>query len=259
MRFHLRNHNCKHLVLGIAFDAGYAPFLDEVLTAYDHSRAIILEGSPTVPDIASLGLNTTHFDDLFRNEKFPDQSKKASTTPNPSTWAGVSSFVPSSTPISSPTINLKNGPTKKPAPKQQSWSPGPRGLDPALHVDTKALTKIKQRTGSNKLCNNPYLRGPCSKGDDCDFTHDYALTDTDFAALQWLARLVPCGSGQDCDNDYCIYGHHCPAFSANNGMGKGLKNEKGELVCDTFGCRYGIEGHPPGTFVKTPRKEKYEY
>lgn len=28
-RWHLRNHNCKQILLGISHDAGYAPFLDE--------------------------------------------------------------------------------------------------------------------------------------------------------------------------------------------------------------------------------------
>jgi len=261
MRFHLRNYNCKHIFLGIAFDAGYAPFLDEVLTPDDYARTIILEGSPTVREIASLGLNSVHFEGLFRNDKLPSQSMRPATVPNPNTWAGVSSFIPSSTPISSPTINLKNGPTKKPTIKQ-SWTPEPRGRDPALTVDKTVLSKIKQRTGSNKLCNNHYLRGPCGKGDDCDYEHNHKATDEEYTALQWLTRQVPCGNGQDCDNEYCIYGHHCPAFSANHGMGDGTygkRSEKGEFVCMIFGCRYGSEGHPPGTVIKTPRKEKYEY
>lgn len=29
-RFHLKNQNCKQILLGISHDAGYAPFLDEV-------------------------------------------------------------------------------------------------------------------------------------------------------------------------------------------------------------------------------------
>jgi len=30
-RWHLRNNNCKQILLGISHDAGYAPFLDEVV------------------------------------------------------------------------------------------------------------------------------------------------------------------------------------------------------------------------------------
>ena len=44
MRWHLRNHNCKQILLGISHDAGYAPFLDEVVKQDARSRVAIIEG-----------------------------------------------------------------------------------------------------------------------------------------------------------------------------------------------------------------------
>jgi len=260
MRFHLRNHNCKQILLGISHDAGYAPFLDEVLNQDDRNRVTILEGPPTVRELASTGLNILNFSTIFRSEKLSDRSVPSATMPN--TWAGVSSFIPSQSPTQSPTINLKNGTSKKstptPAPAKLAWNPGPRGLDPPIAVNAVVLDKIKRRTTSNKLCNNHYLRGPCAKGDDCCFEHDHPATEEDLKAIAYLTRLNPCTNGQDCEQEYCIYGHHCPAFSGNTGIGnagKAERGEKGELVCTTYGCRFGSEGHPPGTIIKLPRKE----
>lgn len=53
-RWHLRNHNCKKLLLGISHDAGYAPFLDEVVKHNDRSRVTIIEGPPTVSGDSNL-------------------------------------------------------------------------------------------------------------------------------------------------------------------------------------------------------------
>ena len=77
----------------------------------------------------------------------------------------------------------------------------------------QVLDKIKRRTNSNKLCNNHYLRGPCAKGDDCCFEHKYKATEEDMKAIAFLTRLNPCTSGQDCDLEFCIYGHHCPSVT----------------------------------------------
>ena len=43
-KWHLRNVNCKQIVLGISHDSGYAPFLDEILRNEETRRRIsILE------------------------------------------------------------------------------------------------------------------------------------------------------------------------------------------------------------------------
>ena len=194
-----------------------------------------------------------NFNALFRTKKLTD---RVGSPTLPSTWAGVTSIVPPPTAIS-PVI--KNGtPTsltinKKPPQttiSKLNWSPEPRGLDPPITVNAVVLDKIKRRTNNNKLCNNHYLRGPCAKGSDCCFEHDYKATEEDLKAIAYLTRLNPCTKGQECEVEFCIYGHHCPSVAVLNG-GK-------EIVCQAFGCRFGRDDHPPDTVILRPRKEKWE-
>ncbi|TVY81394.1 hypothetical protein LSUE1_G008034, partial [Lachnellula suecica] len=256
MRWHLRNHNCKQILLGISHDAGYAPFLDEVVGQDERCRITIIEGYPTVRELSATGLQIINFNSIFRPDKLLDRLVSSPTPPN--TWAGVTSIAPPppASPVGTP---LKNGHTasspltinKKPTTTsipRLAWSPGPRGLDPPITVNATVLDKIKRRTTANKLCNNHYLRGPCAKGSDCCFEHEYKATDEDLKAIAYLTRLNPCLNGQNCELEFCIYGHHCPSVTVG----------KGEVTCMAFGCRFGREDHPPGTVVKHPRKEKWE-
>ena len=73
-------------------------------------------------------------------------------------------------------------------------------------------------------------------------------------AIAHLTRLNPCLAGQECDLEYCIYGHHCPSVvmvASANGKDK-------EPVCQAFGCRFAKEDHPVGTVIKHPRKGRWE-
>ena len=81
--------------------------------------------------------------------------------------------------------------------------------------------------------------------DECCFEHDYKCTKDEINAISFLARLNPCISGQDCDTENCIYGHHCP--SVVNIAGK-------DPVCSQFGCKFGEDDHPYGAIIKHPRK-----
>lgn len=241
IRWNLRNHNCKQIVLGVSHDAGYAPFLDEILRDEPSRRRItIVEGTPAVRDLASSGLNILNLNaELFRPEKLVDkalreaatQATQATVSPI-STVAGMSPLPPpSATTVNN---NAQNNPSyataiksaspppqvtlpfqpksakalaarrEKPAP----WNPGPRGLDPPLTVNQNSLENIKKRKDTNKLCNNHYLRGPCTKGDACCFEHKYRPNENEKTAIAFLARLNPCTNGQDCAVNDCIYGHH---------------------------------------------------
>ncbi|TVY24130.1 hypothetical protein LHYA1_G007805 [Lachnellula hyalina] len=261
MRWHLRNHNCKQILLGISHDAGYAPFLDEVVSQDDRNRITIIEGYPTVRELAATGIQIMNFNALFRSDKLVDRLVPVSSPTPPSTWAGVTSIAPppsssispvikNGTPSTTSTINKKPPTANTTTIPKVNWSPEPRGLDPPITVNAVVLDKIKRRTNNNKLCNNHYLRGPCAKGSECCFEHDYKATDEDLKAIAYLTRLNPCTKGQDCELEFCIYGHHCPSVVMLNG-GK-------EVVCQAFGCRFAREDHPPGTVIKHPRKEKWE-
>ncbi len=244
MRWHLRNHNCKQILLGISHDAGYAPFLDEVVKPDDRCRITILEGPPTVRELSATGLQILNFKDIFRAQKLINRiSSEASPPP---TWAGVIAIppLPSASPASVKSSGLA---VKKPtALINPVWVPSPRGLDPPTRANAETIQKIRSR--EKKLCNNHYLRGMCAIGDECCFEHKFKPTEEDLKAVAYLTRLNPCSNGQDCEQEDCIYGHHCPSVS----YGKGGK----EPICNAFSCRFGVDAHPPGCQIKNPRKER---
>lgn len=131
-------------------------------------------------------------------------------------YAGVTSAPAVSPP---PTLKLPLAPRQTNVPKtakQPPWNPGARGLDSPLKVNQSVLDNIKKRTGSSKLCNNHYLRGPCAKKDTCGFEHNYKPNAEEKVAISFLARLNPCTNGQECDIADCIYGHHVSPQSCQN-------------------------------------------
>ncbi|KAK4139453.1 uncharacterized protein C8A04DRAFT_33052 [Dichotomopilus funicola] len=69
--WHLRNINCKQVILGISHDTGYALFLDNLFQdSQVRFRVIVLEGITTVPEIVKTGVNILNLNDsLFRSEK----------------------------------------------------------------------------------------------------------------------------------------------------------------------------------------------
>ena len=175
MRWHLRNHNCKQILLGISHDAGYAPFLDEVVsTEDDRKRVTIIEGPPVVQELSDTNLQVLSFANIFRTDKLvnrpePERDASPSATNGVTTWAKLTSFP--SNPNPTPLL-LKNDTNGNVVKKTSSvaitvkpiWVPEPRGLDPKLDVNAVVLDRVKRRMGMEKLCNNHYLRGPCAKG-----------------------------------------------------------------------------------------------
>lgn len=226
-RWNLRNTNCKQVVLGISHDAGYAPFLDEILQDEGTRRLVtILEGCPTVREIKATNVHIMgQIDTLFRAEKLVDRTPrhpspvgtKAApvTSATAASAAGGGSYariipgagLPRQMTFPIPLQPKPNGASRG-TPKPAPWSPGPRGCDPAPNYSPQAMESIKKRKEGHKLCNNHYLRGPCSKGDACCFVHDYKPTQDERNAIAFLARLNPCGMGQECEAEDCIYGHN---------------------------------------------------
>ncbi|KAM0427017.1 hypothetical protein ACHAPT_007915 [Fusarium lateritium] len=256
-------------IRGIGHDAGYAPFLDEVLQD-DSSRNCVslLKSTPLVRELEALKMNVIGFDSIFRTTKITDKTpvespvaprpnvtvhqisptvvppvqavltpatSTASMSPPAASWAKVTK---SATPP--PQLTMPLPPKQQTAtnnrnksPPQPAWNPGPRGLDQPITVGLQAMESIKRRAGNDKLCNNHFLRGPCTRIDICPFVHTYKPTQEELRALAMLSRQNPCTRGQDCDVEDCIYGHHCPNVS--NG------------VCTRQYCRFKPESHPPGT------------
>ncbi|KAM5351930.1 hypothetical protein ACJ41O_004653 [Fusarium nematophilum] len=266
-RWHLRNHNCKHILLGIGHDAGYAPFLDEVLQDEDsRNRVSLLKSVPMVRELESLKMNTFEFDDIFRTTKLTDKTtiekptvqqadvnghqasptsappaqavltpatSNASMSPPAASWAKVTRSASPPPQLTMPLPPKQNSGARNKTPPQPSWSPGPRGLDQPITVGLQAMEGIKRRAGNDKLCNNHFLRGPCTRIDVCPFVHTYKPTQEELRALAMLSRQNPCTRGQECDVEDCIYGHHCP--NVING------------VCTRQYCRFKVDSHPPGT------------
>ncbi|KAI0384900.1 hypothetical protein F5Y04DRAFT_248021 [Hypomontagnella monticulosa] len=245
MDFHVRNFNCKHLLLGVSHDPGYTQIVHDIVRTDDFRRRVtLIEGSPAVKEIAESGISITHFGHIFRHEKLPveaQQDQRTSLIPSLSYAAAISQPTASPPPQITLPIALKRTatpvrPRKTPTP---AWNPGPRGLDPPIQVNQAVFDRLKKRKDHEKLCNNHFLRGPCTKGDECMFDHNYNPTKEEKNVIAFFARLNPCTSGQDCEADNCIYGHHCPTVF--NG------------VCTHPHCKFRVEDHPPGTKFKYPR------
>ncbi|KAI1139832.1 hypothetical protein F5Y05DRAFT_380217 [Hypoxylon sp. FL0543] len=255
--FHLRNFNCKQVLLGVSHDAGYAsPLGDIIHNEGTKQRITILEGVPTAEDIVATGISITSFKHIFRSEKLrvkspqvkspPANTMSASRVPfNGASYAAITSQAkPASPPpkIALP-LALKPatpaGPSKRAPTPAAAWNPGPHGLDPPIPVNAAVLERMKRRKEQEKLCNNHFLRGPCTKGDECSFEHNYNPTKDEKNVIALFARLNPCTRGQECDVDTCIYGHHCP--SVVNGW------------CTHPHCKFRVDEHPPGTKFKYQR------
>ncbi|KAF4462756.1 c-x8-c-x5-c-x3-h zinc finger [Fusarium albosuccineum] len=247
---------------------GYAPFLDEVLEDETSKKCVsLIKSIPLVRELESLKMNVIEFDSIFRTTKLTDKSpiekqtvqkpdvgthqpsptvilptqavltpatSNASMSPPAASWAKVTKSATPPPQLTMPLPPKQNSTSaRNKTPPQPAWSPGARGLDPSVTVGLQAMESIKRRAGNDKLCNNHFLRGPCTRIDSCPFVHNYKPTQEELRALAMLSRQNPCTRGQECDVDDCIYGHHCPNVS--------------NLVCTRQYCRFKVDSHPPGT------------
>lgn len=212
-RWHIKSPACKHLLLGISHDAGYAPFLDEIFTkGQDGDRVSLIEGFPTHKDIARTGVNVINMtSSVFRAEKLIDRQTGLVNDSTPSTI--FNDFV-TTTPTAgaSPPRQIKLLIPAKAAPKKASnpaWVPGPRGLDPPVSCTQAGMDTVKKRAADKKPCNVFYLRDACPRGiSDCPFDHRQKMSKDEKNAIAFLSRTNPCQNGQDCTNEDCIYGHN---------------------------------------------------
>ncbi|EFX04029.1 ccch zinc finger DNA-binding protein [Grosmannia clavigera kw1407] len=114
---------------------------------------------------------------------------------------------------------------------QAQWNPGPRGLDSPITYSMAVVESVRMRP--HKLCNKFVLLRWCPKGDSCPYVHPTKPSADEVAALTYMSRVSPCTSGQDCDVDDCIYGHHCPSVQ--------------DGYCMHPYCKFEEHEHPPHT------------
>ncbi|KAK8149818.1 hypothetical protein G3M48_005429 [Beauveria asiatica] len=263
-RWHLRNQNCRQILLGVAPEGGYSGFLEDLFRVEPAARdriSIIEGGVALAADLKATGANTTRLDrDLFRADKPVERipvhavSAAVGRTASPSGSVASSGGGANSSTFSyahaitngtpPPTMSIPLAPNKpsprpprtsphggtttttttttnipspsspsspqyqKIPPQQPDWHPGARGLDEPIIVNVAVMDAVKKRKDTDKLCNNHFLRGPCAKGDGCNFVHVYKPNAEEINAIAVLARQNPCTHGQDCENWECIYGHH---------------------------------------------------
>lgn len=247
-RWNLRSHNCKQVFLGVSHDAGYAPFLDEILQDEDTRRRVtLLEGFPTVRELRATGVNidTDLTATIFRTDNivanpsngysrgYTRREESSTTSSSPSlrsasppampvlpsngSWAVVTGGASPPPKLTTPLANRIPAPAKTTKEEPPKWSPGPRGLDEPVYATADALEAIKNRDKNDKYCNNFYLRGNCPKRyNGCYFNHDAKPTAEELNALKLLTRTNPCGAGQDCYIEDCIYGHHVSSFQRHD-------------------------------------------
>lgn len=116
-KWHLRNSNCKQVILGISHDAGYAPFLDELFQdASIRIRVTVLEGIPTVRELSSTGVNILNLNHkLFRSEKLVDRTLIESCVESVLSETGARTASVTSASTSTPATSAASTPAQAPA------------------------------------------------------------------------------------------------------------------------------------------------
>ncbi|KAG6183152.1 hypothetical protein E4U48_004491 [Claviceps purpurea] len=242
VKWHSRNYNCKHVLMGISHDPSYTSFLDGIALDEDQcERLTVLEGlSAQTADVPSNIKRASLGNELFRTDGHSDRdapiwplgawatvpracnpARSVTSTSTRRSYADVANSTlrsPPPLPPSPKTSLVPPKPIARPVqvryqqvpPQRPDWNPGPRGLDEPIAVSVSVMESVKRRRDSEKLCNNHFLRGPCTKGARCYFVHNYSPSKEEIDAIAVLARQNPCVNGQACKAKACIYGHHHP-------------------------------------------------
>lgn len=227
--------------MGISHDPSYTSFLDGIALEEDQrERLTVLEGlSAQTADVPSNIKRASLGNELFRTDGHTDRdapiwplgawatvpracntARSVTSTSTRRSYANVANSTlrsPPPLPPSPKTYQLvPPKPIARPVqvryqqvpPQRPDWNPGPRGLDEPIAVSVSVMESVKRRRDSEKLCNNHFLRGPCTKGARCYFVHNYSPSKEEIDAITVLARQNPCVTGQRCKAKACIYGHH---------------------------------------------------
>jgi hypothetical protein len=203
LEWHLKNYNCRSIVLGVSHDNGYARVLKRLENERENfDKIYLLEGPPFGRELEALRFKRIKYEDVFSSEKF-DVYNRSPVLPVAS---------PAATKAGGPVTSYASAVTAAPmiTPPSSTGHASPR-LQKAQPTFTEsqiqeAIRKIKSLRP--KPCNNFYLKRECSYGDDeCTFGHNYPLKDVDIAAMRRLAQQKQCNFGKECINERCYYSH----------------------------------------------------
>ncbi|GAA5991052.1 hypothetical protein JCM11641_006604 [Rhodosporidiobolus odoratus] len=236
IRLYSKLASCKLVLAGCSHDNGYAHLFSSLETesAAQFAKVYLLKSYLDVAaELKRLNLRTVAFDGLFEPKKLVS-------------WAQVG---PPATPRKhSPPRSAENGATPVPgqvgfktpktAKKKDRGSDKENGYEGGK-VKTFALVPLDQNKPLSKqnppCCNQHYLAPPCWVGDNCKYSHHYALSAKQLVQLRQDAKKSPCVNalkGKPCEPN-CFAGHVCPF---KEGCRYGLT------------CRFNVPGmHPPGT------------
>ncbi|EGE85048.2 CCCH zinc finger DNA binding protein [Blastomyces dermatitidis ATCC 18188] len=235
-KLHAGNVHCKHIVFAASTDNGYARLLGPYSSSPEFcKRVTMLEGPPFEKELAELKnrYRTTSFPTLFRDTKLPPIRRVSfSATPmyeptpskSPPSYAHAASFSSSPPGYNSSRPSTPASVEKTPGSPNGANGPvwfngnGTVNSGPAVlknkygqRVDSsiKPSSSIVQSLKSRKLCNPYHLLGACHFV-ACKHEHGERLSEKMMEALRYVARLAPCPSGLECEDENCYSGHRCP-------------------------------------------------
>jgi hypothetical protein len=205
LEWHLKNYNCRRIVLGVSHDNGYARVLKRLVNEDETSDKIyLLEGPPFGRELDALRFKRIKYEDVFSSEKF-DVYNRSPILPLAAPVAKIGGPVNS---YASAVTAVTAAPMITPPSSSGHASPSLKKAQPHFTESQiqEAIRKIKSLRP--KPCNNFYLKRECGYGDDeCTFGHKYSLKDVDIAAMRRLAQQKQCNFGKECINERCYYSH----------------------------------------------------
>lgn len=202
-------------------DNGYATTLRSHITVGRGEKLILLNGySAMAVGMSELGLPDVTIPGLFMENKITDHPavgspvRKAVATVDhdldaPGPPPGLPA--PGRPPVSSPVTLSFSAMAQKPADRRASIGSNARTSPPPA---VRRLNPNQPLSKQNpRPCNIHYLTGNCWL-EDCQYAHDYDLTDNQLEELRQYVKKAPCqfvNNGEPClRDDDCIYGHTCP-------------------------------------------------
>ncbi|EAQ86938.1 hypothetical protein CHGG_08191 [Chaetomium globosum CBS 148.51] len=270
------------VILGISHDAGYAPFLDELFQ--DPSlrvRVTVLEGIPTVREVAATGVNILNMNDsLFRSEKPVPNADLVPCSPvtpvalphyGPVSPAGAKTMTTSdtSTGIPTPSTSATSTPGQVTATTYALAVKNPSPPPPISSTQPKLTPMSPTRPQPAKST----IWNPGPRGLDTPLKVSQAALDA-VKKRRDQSKLCnnhylrgPCAKGTACafEHKYRPTPNELVAIAFLARLNPCSNGQKCEVVDCIYGhhcpsvqsgvcthpfCKFGKEEHPPGTKVK---------